>query len=450
MGAMTSHVRALLKLCGPLVLSNVAVSAMQVIDAVVLAHHSSDSVAAMGPAGMAVILVQSLVFGTVGYAGVFCAHAHGAQDPAGVRKAAWLGLHPAWMSGLLLALLGWPLGTLFFHVGHAPAVAADEAIYFRVLVSSTLFVGISATLSGWLSGLGRTRLLTAIQLSSFALNALLAWILVLGKFGAPVLGMLGAALATACAQGFTALLLLAQFARSGGLTDAIARRIDLGALRHFLSLAVPQGGKIAVELLAWTAFLFFVGRLGTDPLAASSIVFRINGMAFFPLLGLGQAAAILVGQARGAGKDGDVPSIAWQSLALGEAWMLVFVVLFLTMPTAFTGLFLGDSSPEVARLCQGLLVFVAAYSAFDAANVILAFVLSAAGDTRWTLKLFLAATGLFLGGLFVLDRSGGLTLERSWLLAVLFVLGTAVCWVVRFRGGSWRSCQVLAEPERST
>ena len=48
----------------------------------------------------------------------------------------------------------------------------------------------------------------------------------------------------------------------------------------------------------------------------------------------------------------------WQALLVGEAWMLVFVTLFLAVPEAFTRLFLGDSSPEVARLCLGLLGFM--------------------------------------------------------------------------------------------
>lgn len=444
---MNPHARALLKLSGPLVLSNVAVTAMQVIDAIVLAHYSPDAVAAMGPSGMAVVLVQSLVFGTVGYAGVFCAHAHGANDPSGVRRSAWLGLHPALIAGLFFALIAWPLGSLFFHVGHAPEVASLEAIYFRLLVSGTLLVGINAALSGWLSGMGRTRLLTAIQLGSFGINAVLDWMLVLGRLGAPRLGMAGAAWATLVAQAFAAGALLFLFAREGGLSDAKARRFEIPALRRFLGLALPQGGKIAVELLAWTAFLFFIGRLGTAPLAASSIAFRINGMAFFPLLGLGQATAILIGQARGAGKDDQVPAIGWQALRLGEGWMLLFVVLFLAVPSLFTRLFLGDTTAEVALLCQGILVFIAAYSLFDAANVILAFALSAAGDTRWTLKLFLACTGSFLAGLFLMDQTGTLTLDRAWALAVLFVLVTAICWVVRFRGGAWRKCQVLADPD---
>ncbi|MEN9355778.1 MAG: hypothetical protein RL318_3103 [Fibrobacterota bacterium] len=445
---MSNHVRSLLKLCGPLVLSNCAVTAMQIIDAIVLAHHSADSVAAMGPSGMAVVLVQALVFGTVGYASVFCAHAFGAGDAHGIRRGAWRALHLAWMSGILLAVVAWPMGSLFFHLGHAPAVATDEAIYFRILTSTTLFVGIGASLSGWLSGMGRTRILTAIQLSSFAINAGLAWILVLGHAGFPAMGMTGAALATACAQGFTATALGILFWREGGFSDKLARRLDIPGLRRFLALAFPQGGRIALELLAWTAFLFFVGRLGTDPLAASSIAFRINGMAFFPLLGLGQATSILVGQARGAGKDHEVPSIGWQALALGEAWMLIFVILFLSVPAAFTGLFLGDSSPQVAALCQGILVFVACYSIFDAANVVLASALSAAGDTQWTLKLFLGATGSFLAGLFLLDAIGS-SLERAWALATCFVFVTSICWLVRFRGGTWRKCQVLAEPDAS-
>lgn len=440
---MTVHLRKLIPLALPLILANTTITAMQLVDALVLARHSADSVAAMGPASMAVILIQSLVFGATGYTSVFCSHAFGAGDAAGVRRSAWLGLHLAWMIGLALLLLAWPLGIGFFHVGHPVAVARDAAVYFRWMVAGSLLVGVTSALGGWLSGIGRTKVLTAVHVAGFAVNAVLAWSLVLGNLGCPALGMQGAALATLAAEGFTACALFVLFLRSGGWSP-IARRIDLPALGHFLSLAVPQGAKVAVELLAWTAFLFYVGRLGVVPLAASSIAFRINGLAFFPLLGLGQATGILIGQARGAGRDQDVPSIAWQSLLLGEGWMLVFVVLFLTVPEALFALFTGTHDSPINTLGAGLLGYVAVYSIFDAANVILGCSLSATGDTRWNLKLFLVSSAIFLVALHLQDRFAP-SLSRSWLLATLFVLSTAVAWVLRFRGGRWKECQVLEE-----
>jgi multidrug resistance protein, MATE family len=440
---MTVHLRKLVPLALPLILANTTITAMQLVDALVLARHSADSVAAMGPASMAVILIQSLVFGTTGYTSVFCSHAFGAGDSVGVRRNAWLGLHLAWMIGLALLLLAWPLGLGFFHVGHPLAVAKDAAIYFRWMVAGSLLVGVMSALGGWLSGIGRTKALTAVHVVGFAINAALAWMLVLGKLGCPALGMLGAALATLAAQGFTAIALFVLFVRSGGWSAA-ARRIDATALGHFLSLAVPQGAKVAVEILAWTAFLFYIGRLGVVPLAASSIAFRINGLAFFPLLGLGQATGILIGQARGAGKDEEVPAIAWQSLLLGEGWMLIFVALFLTIPGTLFTLFTGTDTSPINVMGAGLLGYIAVYSIFDAANVILGCSLAATGDTSWNLRLFLISTAIFLACMHLLDRLAP-SLSHSWLLATLFVLATAIAWVLRFQGGKWKECQVLEE-----
>jgi len=441
---MPSHFRNLSRLALPLVLSSSTVTIMQVIDAVVLARHSATAVAAMGAGGMAVILMQAMVFGTTGYTSVFCSHAHGAGDARGILRSAWQGIHISWIAGLILAFLAWPLGLLFFHIGHAPAVARDEALYFRILVAATVLPAFASGMAGWLSGQGRTKILTFVQIGAFAVNALLAWALVLGNWGFPRLGMAGAALATLAGQGFVCLALGLLFWRGGGFRQALDRRLERSELRHFLSLAFPQGARVSAELLAWTAFLFFVGRIGTVELAASSIAFRINGMAFFPLVGLGQAAGILAGQARGAGHDQEISSIGWQALCLGEGWMLLFVAIFLTFPRQLFGIFTGSQASDVLVLGCGLLKYVALYSVFDAANVILASILSASGDTRWTLRLFMAASFLFLTGMTIADRIQG-GLWAYWAMATIFVFVTAAAWTVRFRSGAWKACHVLAK-----
>ena len=81
------HVPRLLKLAGPMILSTSAITFMQIIDAIVLSRHSSESVAAIGPSGLAVILFQGFLFGTAGYAGTFVAHCHGRGDAHGVRTS---------------------------------------------------------------------------------------------------------------------------------------------------------------------------------------------------------------------------------------------------------------------------------------------------------------------------------------------------------------------------
>ena len=431
-----------------MILSSSAVTFMQIIDAIVLSRHSSEAVAAMGPASLAVILFQGLLFGTAGYAGTFVAHSHGRGDDSGVRAATWLGIRTALFSGIGALIAAWPLSQLFLLAGHPARVADDEIAYFWICMAGSFFPVANAAMAGWLSGVGRTKIVTAITFASLAVNAALAWGLVLGSWGLPRLGMSGAAIATVAAQAVATLLYLYLFARAGGVSDSAARRFDRPAFRHFLSLAAPMGLRISGELVAWTFFSIVVGRLGTAELAASSIAFRINGLAFFPALGLGQAAGILVGNARGAGRDEDVPAIGWQSLAVCEVWMLAMGILFATASAPLVSVFAGQG-PESVRIVEAgslIMKFVAFYCIFDAANVMIGCVLASAGDTHWIARAFFASSGVFLASLWLADRTMP-TLVVEWTLATAFVFATALIWSLRFRSGAWRKTAVLRESE---
>ena len=48
-------------------------------------------------------------------------------------------------------------------------------------------------------------------------------------------------------------------------------------------------------MLAWTAFLMFVGEMD---IAATNIAWRINMFAFFPIIGISIAVQTIVGQAQ--------------------------------------------------------------------------------------------------------------------------------------------------------
>ena len=80
-------------------------------------------------------------------------------------------------------------------------------------------------MAGWLSGIGRTVIVTWVTFASLAVNAGLAWGLVLGEWGLPRMGIAGAALATAIAQMVAA-----------GMTSAQAIVAATGAAAEFIGL----------------------------------------------------------------------------------------------------------------------------------------------------------------------------------------------------------------------
>jgi MATE family multidrug resistance protein len=429
-----------------MILSTSAIAVMQIIDAIILSRHSSEAVAAIGPSGLAVILFQGFLFGTAGYAGTFVAHSHGREDPHGVRSSAWLGIYTALISGIVALAVAWPIAQLFFLVGHEAQVAKDESDYFWICMAGSLFPVLGSALAGWLSGIGRPAIVTGVTFVSFVVNAVLAWGLVSGEFGFPRMGISGAALATVTAQAVAAVLYSILFAKAGGLTDPVARRFEWKEFRYFLLLALPMGFRISGELAAWTLFLIVIGRLGTVELAASSIAFRINGTAFFPALGLGQAAGVLVGHARGAGRDEDIPAIGWQSLMVCEIWMVAMALLFATVSSPLISIFAGTSPDSALIIATGslLMKFVAFYCIFDAANVVIGSILASTGDTYWIARTFFACSGVFLTVLWLIDKNIP-SLVAEWSLATLFVFATAIIWTLRFQSGVWKEITVIRE-----
>ena len=443
---MFKHVPALLKLAIPMILSTSAISLMQIIDAIVLSRHSSGAVAAIGPSGLAVILFQGFLFGTAGYAGTFVAHNHGRSDTQGVRASTWLGIYTALASGFVALVVAWPIAQLFFIAGHDHLVATYERDYFWICMAGSIFPVLGSALAGWLSGIGRPAIVTVVTFISFLANAILAWGLVLGEWGLPRMGINGAALATVAAQAIAVILYAVLFAKSGGFSDKLARLTKCVDLFRFLKLAMPMGLRISGELAAWTLFLLVVGRLGTVELAASSIAFRINGLAFFPALGLGQAAGILVGYARGSGRDCDIPAIGWQSLMVCEFWMLAMAILFAVASEPLVSIFAGKGYDGVQIVATGslLMKFVAFYCIFDAANVVIGSILASAGDTLWIARTFFICSCVFLVVLWLIDWYVP-SLVAEWSLATLFVFATAVIWALRFHAGVWKKMQVIKE-----
>jgi multidrug resistance protein, MATE family len=187
-----------------------------------------------------------------------------------------------------------------------------------------------------------------------------------------------------------------------------------------------------------------MGRIDRDGLAASSIVFRINGVAFFPVVGLATAVSMLVGQAQGAGRPDLSRRVTHRGLVLGELWMLAAAGLMVLAPQWLLDPFFSQASPApaVRELCVKLLWFVAIYCVADGLNIVFMSMLQGVGDTRWLLVASGAAHMAFLATLLVLTwaRVGVLGL---WTAATAFICSIVLVWYARFRTHTWESRRVI-------
>jgi MATE family multidrug resistance protein len=439
----------LLRLSGPLILSQMGIMLMQIVDGVFLARYSETAIAAVGPSGMTFWLIGGLFMGLVGYSNTFVAQYVGAGQPGRVGSAVWQAVYLALVAGGILAYLSL-FGEWFFELaGHAPEVRADEVVYFRILAWGGGVFLLSGAFSGFYAGRHDNVMLMVAHVAGGVTNAVFDALLIFGLLGFPRLGIAGAAWATVLAHAVQAAMLgigffAPRFRRE--FNTWRGRGLEFGLLLRLIRFGFPNGVRYVIEIAAWTVFLLIIGKIDSTGLAASNIAWRINGMAFFPVIGLSIAVSMLVGQAQGAGRPDLARQATRRGLVLGQVWMTAAAALMVLWPGLLLRLFLGDTvvaaDSELYRLCVVLLRYVAVYCLLDNLNIIYMATLAGAGDTFWMLVVSGVAHVLFAAALLILAWLGGGT-ESLWVAATVFICLLAGVWVFRFRSSAWEGKRVV-------
>lgn len=446
------NVRQVLDLAWPLIVSASFSTVQVTVDRVFVANFvGTDAASAAMNAAMMFWTPFILLFCTANYVATFVAQYTGAGRPQRIGPVVWQGLYFSVFAGIaLLALI--PLRhSIMDLAGHSPHIRQMEADYFRCLVWMGLPHLIVATCSAFFAGRGDTRTVIWINLAGTIVNAVLAYGLVAGRLGLPAWGLVGAGWATVIATWVSALLGLALLFRKrfrmeyGLLTGWHFERKLFGRLMRF---GLPSGTQWFLDMTAFTGFLILSGWFGDTELAASSLAFTINNVAFIPMVGLSQAIGILVGQKLGQ----DLPEEARRATILGfrisACYMLFIASQFVGFPDLFIDLFANEEKQgkdwiQVKEMLRTLFWFVAAYAIFDSMTLVFAAALRGSGDTIYPtiVSLTLAWPVMVLPTYLAVRNGWGL--NWAWTFLTLYIAAQAVCYYLRFLGGKWKSMRVI-------
>jgi MATE family multidrug resistance protein len=284
-------------------------------------------------------------------------------------------------------------------------------------------------------GVGDTRAPMRASLAGNAVNIALDVVLILGLD----MGVRGAAYAT-IAGNATELLVLA-LPMVPQLKKASWSR---SAAREVWAQGVPNGLQFIMEVGVFLILTVLVARMSAVDAAAHQLVLHLVNVSFLPAHALAESAAVLVGQAVGAGKDNLVSLVAKRALSIGAGYAtacsIVFAILGGSIATAMAA---GDDAlaARASALVYVGLVFLVA----DASNVIARGVLRGASDVRYAAIVGIATSWLttpplawFFGIHLELGVVGG------WIgLAVEIFVGAALFWLRVWRGG-WRPSAAAA------
>jgi MATE family multidrug resistance protein len=435
------HARALLTLGLPLVGSHLAQMMLHVTDTVMLGWYGVVELAAvvLGASLFFIIFILGAGFGQAVMPMV--AQALGRGDEVQVRRDTRMGL---WLSigfGLLCYPVFWWSEALLLALGQKADVSAMAQAYLRIAGLGMIPALLVMALKSYLAALEKTQVVLWITVAAVALNAGVNYALIFGNWGAPELGVRGAAIASVFTQvvTFAALGIYAHLQPELRRFNLFQRfwRPDWHAMAQVYRIGWPIGLTGLAEGGLFQASAIMMGWIGTLELAAHGIALEVTALAFMVHLGLSNAATVRVARAVGQNDAVSLRTGAKVALLLSLGFGTVMVVVFLTLPAPIIALFLDSANPQSGTIIAfgtTLLALSALFQMVDAAQVMALGFLRGMQDTKapmwiaalsyWVIgipasyvlafPLGFGGPGLWLGLTVGLSVAAGLLLWRFW------------------------------------
>lgn len=437
-----AQARAVLTLGLPLIGSHLAQMILHVTDTVMLGWYGVEALAAvvLGASTFFMIFILGSGFG-IGVMGMIAA-ALGRGDETRVRRDTRMAL---WLSagfGVLSLPVMWWSGPVLRGLGQEPDLAAMAQDYLRIAGLGMIPALLVMVLKSYLSALERAQVVLWVTLAGALLNGVLNWALIFGNWGAPELGVRGAAFATTATQVLSVLLLALYAAWRPELRrfHLFQRfwRPDWEAFGLVFRLGWPIGLTGLAESGLFIAASMMMGWIGTVELAAHGIAMEVAAVTFMVHLGLSNAVTIRAGHAHGRGDKGLLRTVALAGIGLSLGFALLAITVMLALPGPLIGLFLDERQQDVAPILifgTSLLAVAALFQLFDAAQVMALGLLRAVQDTR--APMWIAAVSYWLIGIpasYGLAFGLGLGGIGLWLGLVIGLMVAAAALMIRF----WR------------
>ena len=371
---MKTHLRPTLLLAYPVVLSQLGHVLIGVCDSVMVGQLGKLPLDAVGMGVSVTTLLLVLGAGISMGAVPRVAAANGRGDAEALGRllvgAVWLNS----LVGLGLASLSQLLPLVLPHLHQAPAVVALATPWVRVVGWSLLPMMVFQGFREWAEGLGLTRQAMQLSILGNVVNALLCYALIFGHFGAPALGLMGAAWATLVSRTGMALLMAQFVLRSEQLRTrrpAAAGawlRPGLAELRGQLALGLPIGVQMMLEVGAFSMSYLMIGWMGVTPQAAHQIAINVASVTYMAATGIAAAATIRVGNLRGSGDVAGARQAGFAAYWLAFGFMGTMGLLLLGLRHIVPAWY--NSDPAVVAQAATLLAIAAGFQVSDGLQVV--------------------------------------------------------------------------------
>jgi putative MATE family efflux protein len=407
----------------------------------------SASLAAIALVFPLLMLFQTLSGGAMGGAVASAiARALGAGDLQRAETLIWHALALAAMGAVALLVVFLLAGSEFLRfLGGSGSVLEQALSYSYVLFFGGIFVWLVGVVSAIFRGMGNMRFPAAMMILSAFVQVPLSGLLITGAFGAPKLGVMGAAVSAVISSILLAAVMLIRLAGDSGqirLTKpaAVFRR------HHFadiLQVALPASLSPLMTVATIIILTAIVGRFGEQALAGYGIGSRIEFLLIPLVFGIGASMTSLVGVGIGAGDIKRAEHIGTVG-GLGAAGLAGGIGLILAVqPELWIPYFSQD--PVVQDAATRYIQIVGPWFAFYGLGLVLYFGSQGAGAMGWPVVALSLRAVICVGGAVLLTESFDTGIDGVFYAVALSMVAYGVIMFCALKLGAWRNATLNAQ-----
>ncbi len=377
----------------PIIIQNAITNFVATLDNIMVGQVGTIPMSGVSIVNQLMFVFNLCIFGATSGAGIFTAQFHGSRDHDGIRHT----FRFKFLVCLLLTVVGCgifitggdALISLYLTGEGDPAEAVAVLGYGREYLAVMLWglvpFAISNAYSGTLRETGQTVVPMVGGIAAVLVNLVLNYILIFGKFGAPALGVNGAAWATVIAR-YVELAIVAGWTHLNPGKNPFARGV-------YRSMAIPgsllkqifvKGLPLLINEFLWSSGMAVMNQsystCGLEVVPAmniSSVIFNLGSVSF---LAMGNTVGILMGQMLGAGTDeGEVRSSNRKLIALSVTTGVVFGGVVAACAGVFPLIY--NTTDQVRSLATSLILISAVMMPFNAFTNASYFTLRSGGQT---------------------------------------------------------------------
>ena len=354
----------------PIIIQNTVSNVVSLLDNVMVGRVGTLQMSAVAIVNQLLFVFNLCIFGGLAGAGIFATQYAGAHDDKGVRdcfRVKWM-IALSMLACALVVLIAFPKRLIGMYLAQETAQADAAATlgfgmdYLTVMLWGPLPFGVSQVYASTLREVGETRLPMFASVAAILVNLVFNYFLIFGKCGFPKLGVTGAAIATVLSRYVeTAIIMVYTHMKSHHFGFIRGAYRSLRVPKPLMISILCRGTPLLVNEFLWSSGMAVLLQCysvrGLDVVAACNIATTVSNLFKVVFLSMGNAVAIMVGQALGANDIERAKNCTWRLMTLSVGSNLIMATLLTLFAPAIPNIY--NTEPHVRQIATQLIYVVA-------------------------------------------------------------------------------------------